>query len=303
MSKAGRPKKGSAGLPKWFDIEKYRVAQSYGTAEWFQQLAFRFVLDDLASSGWPWPYSAAWSDLVKADPNIALERVTEVSTKEPPAGPQRDLARASKVYMIGEMTISATFGNGVRPINYGEIEEAYLLTNAGNRLMAGFKKQGTPDKQDVEEIWLAKREKPYHDNRYGRNGDIKYLRVDLSLPSALLKRDFAEYIKSQAKDAKELQSPFFQSQDFLVWYDSGVLPYLDLRLWEMELGQTFRWSDFADALNAITNKPVGSEDACRKAAKSHARKLLDERTIRMLKFQAIKEQDGSRKKSGKLFVK
>ncbi|MGB9152474.1 MAG: hypothetical protein WCD70_05245 [Alphaproteobacteria bacterium] len=36
MSKAGRPKKGSAGLPEWFDIKKYRDARSYGAAEWFQ---------------------------------------------------------------------------------------------------------------------------------------------------------------------------------------------------------------------------------------------------------------------------
>ena len=35
MSKAGRPKKGSAGLPEWFDIEKYRQAKTYGAAEWF----------------------------------------------------------------------------------------------------------------------------------------------------------------------------------------------------------------------------------------------------------------------------
>jgi hypothetical protein len=29
MGKAGRPKKDSAGLPEWFDIEKYRCAKDF----------------------------------------------------------------------------------------------------------------------------------------------------------------------------------------------------------------------------------------------------------------------------------
>jgi len=46
MSKAGRPKKGSAGLPEWFDIEKYQQAEHYRAMEWHRQLAIRFVFHE-----------------------------------------------------------------------------------------------------------------------------------------------------------------------------------------------------------------------------------------------------------------
>jgi len=82
-----------------------------------------------------------------------------------------------------------------------------------------------------------------------------------------------------------------------------VLPYIDLYLWEIISGQSFQWSAFVDALNDITDQPVGSEDACRKTAKTLAEKLMRGRTIRMLNLQAVKEQSGSHKKSGKLFVR
>lgn len=209
MSKAGRPKKGSAGLPEWFDIEKYRGVKSCGAAEWFQQLAFRTTLETLSLPDailWR-PYSEKWSALVKEDPLITLSRVEEACAEEPSIRSQRDLARAAKIYMKRAMTLNAKIGNGVRPITYGEIAHVYRLHNIRNQWAAKLKKNDLPNSQDVEKEWLAQKDTPYR----GSYGGIKYLRVDLSLPAALLKRDFAEYIKSQNKEAKELQSPFFKS--------------------------------------------------------------------------------------------
>jgi hypothetical protein len=76
MSKAGRPKKDSAGLPDWFDIEKYRQVKSYGAAEWFQQLAFRlFVYDWLTDENGPFSLGNEWLDLLQTDPHITIARL------------------------------------------------------------------------------------------------------------------------------------------------------------------------------------------------------------------------------------
>jgi hypothetical protein len=301
MSKAGRPKKGSLGLPKWFDIEKYRVVKSYGAGEWYQQLIFRALIDFYNSPDETNPVGPKWWALVKEDPNITLERIKKASAEEPSAGVAREKASRARDFTITSMTLSAASGSGVRPLTYGEIILASQLPDNESRI-TNAKNHFHLSERERETKWLASWDEPYPGNILDI-GEIRYLRVDLMLPAPLLKRDFADYLKEQCKSVRFLQSPFFKTQDFSVWYNSGALPYLDLCQWEKETKETFRWSDFANALNDITDKSVGSEDACRKAAKSIAEKLLDSRTIRMLYFQAIKDKDGSRKKSGKLFVK
>lgn len=301
MSKAGRPKKGSLGLPKWFDIEKYRIVRSYGAAEWYQQLMFRAFVDFYTYPETPMPYGAECSALVKADPNITIERIKKACEVVPDEEVSQERALAAKSHIFRAMKLNAANGSGVRSMTYGEIKQAYHLPDL-EYAIRNLKKGIYPDEQEMERKWIARWNDPYPGN-IGDVGEIKYLHVDFSLPDPLLKRDFADYVRKQRKGVERPQSPFFKSQDFSVWYNSGALPYLDLRQWERETKETFRWSDFANALNDITDKSVGSDDACRKAAKSLAAKLLDIRTIRMLKFQAAKEQDGSRKKSGKLFVK
>ena len=105
------------------------------------------------------------------------------------------------------------------------------------------------------------------------------------------------------KGKKESSGPFFRSPDFSSWYNTGVLPYLDLKLWEKLTGQAFQWSAFANALNIIVDKPIGSESALQKTVKKSAEKLMDYQVIRILKSQVVREQSGTLKKSGKLVVR
>ena len=55
MAKAGRPRKGSPGLPDWFDIEKYRPVKNFSALEWFEQLVFRgrllLAIDECRKAG------------------------------------------------------------------------------------------------------------------------------------------------------------------------------------------------------------------------------------------------------------
>jgi len=303
MSKAGRPKKNSAGLPDWFDIEKYRQTKAFGAAEWFQQLSFRSTLHEFLAPEMPWPFDekpwcfgADWMNLLKADPCITIDRVEAVRLKEEDGIFKQEREKSCKIFMMDRMAISKHSGEGVRTITYGDIRRAAFLLNLFFDGMAD-----DVEEQEREKLWLEQNNKPFNDGGFGNHAI--FTRVDLSLPDAILKKSFADYLKAQRSNAKEAASPFFKNQDFAVWYSCGVLPYVDLCLWEEESGQTFRMSAFADALNTITDEDVASEDACRKTSKALAEKLMDERTIRMLHYQAVKEQSESHKKSGKLFVR
>lgn len=120
MSKAGRPKKGSEGLPGWFDIEKYRIVKSYDAAAWFQQLTFRGILDYFGAPEIGWPYQAEWLALIKTDPHVTMARIETARFPESGETPDLRPPLPYKTYMIAEMTISAHWGYGVRTVTKGD---------------------------------------------------------------------------------------------------------------------------------------------------------------------------------------
>jgi hypothetical protein len=319
MSKAGRPKKDSARLPGWFDIEKYRQVKSYGAAEWFQQLAFRlFVYDWLTDENGPGNLGNEWRDLLQTDPHITIARlekaypITSVIEQDDIEFIARGLPGD---LIIDDISLTVQPVYGVRMATNKDIYEAYkALPQALHKPIPIAPNTTTAESQKEKAAWLSRYCAPYTGNNLNFHDNGSFVRVDLSLPDALLEKQFVGYLKAQRKNAEKAACPFFKSPDFNNWYNSGILAYLDLLLWEtdanqrcqwgeIETRQTFQWTAFVDALDTITDKPVISEDACRKTAKALASKLLDRRTIRILNFQAVKELAEGHKKSGKLFVR
>ncbi len=300
MSKAGRPKKGSAGLPDWFDIGKYRQGESYGAAEWFQQLAFRsFVHAKLSGES---SCIKEWLTLLQSNPHITTERLeSSIIEAEGEEAIVRDWYVES---LINEISLPHPHSYyGVKPATNGDITTAYQIYSDNRRTF--LIKQENAKHADIEAIAKlhAQGKEFFTDSPIYSSPCRKLVQVDLTLPDTVLKKSFAEFLKIQKKDIEKSASPFFKNQEFAFWYSSGALPYLDLQLWEAESGQSFRWSAFVDALIILTEEDVASEDSCRKTAKALAAKLMDKRTIHLLKFQAYKEISEGRKKSGTLFVR
>jgi hypothetical protein len=304
MSKAGRPKKGSARLPVWFDIEKYRQVKSFGATEWYQQLVLRCFLDQIfaekANDGW----CEKCMSLLEDDPHVTIARLEAAYPVIHKPYVFGRVGRGGHIdFLISEMTIDPYWAEGVRPVTNGEILRAFFTMRQNIETSEKAKCGKSPFIEDSDEEWEKKMREPYQGQRFGKDEYITITRNDFMLPDAILIKNYADHVKANRSCSQESASPFFKNQDFTAWYNSGVLPSIDLYLWEIKSGQTFQWSAFVDALNNITDQPVGSEDACRKTAKVLAEKLMRGRTIRMLNLQAVKEQSGSRKKSGKLFVR
>lgn len=301
MSKAGRPKKGSAGLPDWFDIRNYAQAKNYGALEWFYQLAFRVEISKYGVSDWP----RQWFNLIKTNVHVTYERVEALRPKTNKTSSE-SFERAKCDMMLRAMSASGRAGTGIDLLRNSD-----LVRGAITEIPYSFRclvdlKSSKADKaliKEAEEKWREEQKKPWRGNQFGKNKYFQYVRLDLTLPDELLKKNFADFLQEQRKELKEINTPFFKNQDFADWYNSGALPLIDLMLGEKLEETSFRWSVFADALNEISDKPIGSEDTCRKTAKALALRLLDEGTVRVLQYQASMELASVHKKSGKLLVK
>jgi hypothetical protein len=290
MSKAGRPKKGSAGLPEWFDIEQYQQTEHYRAMEWHQQLAVRFVFHERLCGE-------------KKD-----QKICDIWLHMVAAGPCLDNNEFHDAFVAcGIVEPTPKFASIIEPPGDGLIRRLMSIDDPvhgvkvmNNQDMRHLTMEDAPDDETDRKTWHSE---PFFDESTFANPLARYMEVDFRLPEELLKKQFAECLIEQKKNIKKTVAPFFKSQDFSVWYNSGVLPYIDLRLWELASGHAFRWSAFVAALDTIINQDVGSEEACRKTVKPLANKLMTENAIFILSHQAHQEAKSGRKKSGKLFVK
>ena len=309
MAKAGRPKKGSAGLPAWFDIEKYRVVKDFKAINWFEQLAFRKALHDCpALVDKHTPHEGGLSkalSLIKTDPVITENRIFE----PPSAGSSLKggfvvddilgiALRAMHVYKFGVQDmmneniaeIYADFPNEIKKY----LETSYSsFADDGRQFFAGNHGEKMVDVTEFRNFL----------HKPAEQLEQAVVSVDLSLADEALKNEFTDYLKNKRKQSGKLVSPFFKNPDFKTWYNSGVLPYLDLKLSENLTGESVRWAAFANVLTEIIDSPVGSESALTKTTTAHAKKLMDVRTLRILQSQALREKLGSSKESGKLVVR
>jgi hypothetical protein len=311
MAKAGRPKNGSAGLPEWFDIEKYRVAKEFGAMGWFRQLVtrdqfFKFAEFFKKEGGNLKEGLHETFALIKESPVITRDRIFSAPKKTTLLNgekvPTVDAALGCALFYIDERAI------GVRDVDYNltsrlvmALKEDWQLALAAQLSWRFIRQEDMPPPYREIRILI-----PWVDDFFPALFDkweTPLAAIDLSLPDEALMKDFAAYLKEKRKRRGEIESPFFKSPDFSSWYDSGVLAYLDLMLWEIATGEPVRWAAFADALNAIVDEPVGGEGTLSKTTKAHAKKLMDARTIRMLQSQAMREKAGADEESGKLVVR
>ena len=96
--------------------------------------------------------------------------------------------------------------------------------------------------------------------------------VDLNFPDKVLLDTFKQYLVTRRAESKteHLSKPFRQ-QDFYDWSRFGVLPYLDLKLWEMETGNKIPYRVYADAIYRSTE---GGEETVRKTTAPLANSLI-----------------------------
>jgi Family of unknown function (DUF6387) len=111
--------------------------------------------------------------------------------------------------------------------------------------------------------------------------------VDLNYPDKILLETFKQYLATRRAESKtEHLSKPLREQDFYDWCRFGVLPYLNLRLWEMETGNKIPLRVLADA---IYPSGEGGEETVRKTTAPLAKSLIDYHNLRILVAQVATE--------------
>ena len=327
MAKAGRPKKGSAGLPDWFDISKYADIKDGTALEWLWQLVYRrrmfehyhFWTSRLRES--PESYKHYQKQLkyfvfkpmhlLTATPIITAETLRHRPTRYVDDSAKRRIPMRSEA-------LTETYGDplhwglGVRDILNGEAFLLYrgfpanirrYLQNKKTRHLVNSMGIQTINDDASDAEWSAVTDFLHQPCNLEEGAVVG---VDFSLPDDVLYSEFQAYVQEKRKSIGTVSSPFYGARDFKDWYKCGVLPFIDLKLWELTQGQSFHWPTFAEQLKQHTGLRYGSEDALAKAAKAAKacfKLVMDKRTLQILRTQAAREQASHAPKSRKLTLR
>tara|TARA_B100001971_G_C18022418_1_gene448136 strand:- start:167 stop:805 length:639 start_codon:yes stop_codon:yes gene_type:complete len=121
--------------------------------------------------------------------------------------------------------------------------------------------------------------KPNHENRsFIRTRDV--VEIDFSQPDHILKRQFEQYIKKTRKNFPDLRKPFrFKRPKYKRWYDFGLIPYLDLKIWSQENKVKIPHRVLADVIFPNQDK---DEESVRKSTQRIAKKVISNDYLRFM---------------------
>jgi hypothetical protein len=312
MAKAGRPKKGSARLPAWFDVKKYAPVRDFSAKDWFQQLSLRRELfEAIKPDGKPLWYTSKryvpkFLDLIMRNPVVTSEAAKNCISSRRQSQRWRDVAIEVIFDTIFEPEAYVRhFANCDVPSLYHAFEEGLKKLAAGAKIPVPTVKLEEPfgieTPANLSEQAMNSVDRFLMSSVDDRHNFI--LSVNMSAPNEILIGEFEDLLKTHRKAFGEAPSPIDKSRDFADWFKCGILPYLDLKLWELVKGESFHWATFGETLTGITRMRYGSESAHIKAVKACEQLLMNERTLRLLRSQAGREEAGYLKKSRKMSVR
>jgi hypothetical protein len=127
------------------------------------------------------------------------------------------------------------------------------------------------------------KERSWPDQRRGH--DCVY--VDLTVPDKILIQQFTDYLRQVRRRYPDIKpaNPY-KTPEYKKWLEYGLLPYLDLKLWEIENNVSIPHRVLADAIFPEGNK---GEEMIRKTTKKIADQVMKDDYIDFLAIIAAQE--------------
>jgi len=269
-------------LPDWFKLEKYTNAIKLTTQEWYIQLAIRKCYLE--------------------SPNLDDFRDSILSVRKNPLVSIRDnLYLLSWVLSAAKVHISPFFPSatslGVSPLT---VRECYEMKNEINPKRKKSKPTAFLKKLDAQEeinyddeeankffdyeFWL---DSPLFQSSYPNSISEGVVSVNLNYTDEILVQHFQRWLsKVRLARQQEFKSKNYDQYDYNDWVQYGVLPYLDLKGWEMENNIQIPNRVMADA---IYPRGEGGEETVRKTTKPLAESLLSQKLLAHLVGQITLE--------------
>lgn len=268
-------------LPKWFRLVKYENAKNLDTLGWLEQLEVRKELIINYSDQISDKTSLVYEMLKVCHENPIINISVNSDLSWLFLGDDIcELKQKNVSYNLGvqSMTIRQLFMHKAK-INPTRYE--YMLKWWDQ--ITDFFQQRKKIKYQFRK-WI---DKPLHDSSIPTLMNTEVVCVNLSLPDYVLIDHFKQFLvncRSQRKDIYSTKP--YRQPDFNEWIRFGVLPYLDLKIWEIGEKVTIPNRVMADAI--FLHGECG-EETVRKTIKPLVESILTEDSINRLIAKAALE--------------
>ncbi len=276
-------------LPKWFQLDKYENAKKLNTLGWLEQLSVRsdilMIISSHISRGHD--YTCEILENFRENPIIDLP-IENDAYYAYLGGPITELKQKKAYYTLGVQAISAR-QLLIHKLNCDQVRWDYLMkwhnqlvqnARCSKKQINDYKKKfkyKTPD-------WI---DNPLYDSYTSNVFTTEHVCVNMELPDNILIDHFKQFLaKRRAEKYDKLCLKPYRQPDFNDWIRFGVLPYLDLKIWELEEKVTIPNRVMADA---IFLPGECGEETVRKTTKSLVASLIKQETIEQLVAKAALE--------------
>lgn len=269
--------KNKSELPAWFSLEKYQLSEALDAAGWYVQLSIRerclshiFQGDDISEI----------LHLIRDAPVIDVTKHNLLSFHFHSGMFYEQPVIEQSMHGVHSLTVHELYMAG---INIEESKRAQAKAFFDEIFCVSDSPREAPQINGEEMAFLYE---PVH--RVSSNpSDNALLGINLLLPDKELIEQFKTSLPVLRKECgAALFSAKWRKPNFSEWVRLGVLPYLDLLIFEKETGAEILYKVLEEA---IFSSYEGSEDRVRKTTSSKAKELISKKSLAYLRAQAIRE--------------
>lgn len=272
-------------LPEWFSLDKYDGVKGLNSAGWYEQLSVRKDISGLVGS----PRWKSWTETESHD-RIDI-RVLETLRENPlPDIAGNDLLRAyfygGAMHEIKSRDPRYSLGVHLATVRNlyrteGNIERE--KRDYARKFFAQFENHDWLSETPIKFKYVDWIDEPVDLFACSASFGVN-VSVNLLVPDKLLVEQFKQMLKDLRRKGLGMEN--CAKSDFLGWSRFGVLPYLDLKIWEHETGMKIPNRVMADA---IFPPGEGGEEVVRKTTAKLAQELLTRKSLEILASIAAHE--------------
>lgn len=277
--------KHASELPDWFQIKNYTRAKQLNAAGWFEQISARIIINKIITLR---KYAVKHNydeDFIKLTANFgeAITLVRQNPIVDTTITPELlNYAFFDSFKSLLETKYRLSFG--IRPLTIGEFKD---LSNA---IVKDAIQPITPVPHEIYREYQIRKlfDTPLNTlTNENSSAENSIAHVNWNLPDTLLIEHFKKYLKDhRPKETHSMQRN--RSPDFNSWHSFGVLPYLDLKIWQSEADVFIPNRVIADA---IFSDGTHGEETIRKTTATITETILaNDNEVDILAAQAYCEQ-------------
>ncbi len=264
-------------LPEWFNLAKYAAAECLDVAGWYEQLSVRRDLHTLIGS----PHSKSELEVITRSQMRILEHIratpiVDVAGDEMMriyfySGAMHELKSQQPFYALG--------------VHLSSVRNLYLTERNIEREKRDYARNFFAQFDDDFEKPLKFSCTDWIDEPVDAFSELSgwelNVRVNMLLPDKVLIEQFERLLKDRRTPLHSagIQSESSRKPDLQGWHRFGVLPYLDLKIWEREMNVSIPNRVMADA---IFPAGEGGEEVVRKTTAKLAEDLMTRKRLEVL---------------------